>query len=98
MEESNFSAADVNVWTLTDFVSAPVEPLQRVLSAFGAQQDGRLTDLPVMRDITGFDVFLKDLKNMGMDPHNAGSFDEGVQKRQQNKARRYAARQNPNEK
>ena len=96
--KSNFSAADVNVWTLTDFVSAPVEPLQRVLSAFGAQQDGRLTDLPVMRDITGFDVFLKDLKNMGMDPHNAGSFDEGVQKRQQNKARRYTARQNPNEK
>ena len=35
---------------------------------------------------------------MGMDPHNAGSFDEGVQKRQQNKARRYTARQNPNEK
>lgn len=32
---------------------------------------------------------------MGMDPHNAGSFDKGVQKRQQNKARRYTARQNP---
>ena len=88
--------ADVKIWTLTDFIAAPVEPLQLILRSLGADDGTRFTDLPQMRDINGFDSFLRDLRNMGMDPHNAGTFDVETKQMTNLKTRRYNVKRDQN--
>ena len=66
--------ASARIWTLGDFVAAPVEPLQAVVDEVAPRGQRRLTGLPRMRDLTGFAAFLQRLRNDGMNPHMVGDF------------------------
>ncbi|MEP2472509.1 beta-1,6-N-acetylglucosaminyltransferase [Roseobacter sp.] len=66
--------ARVRIWTMTDFIEAPMEPLQTVLEQFGPQGQSRLSEVPRMVDLDGFGQFLQNLKNQGMHPYLMGDF------------------------
>ncbi|WP_424832166.1 beta-1,6-N-acetylglucosaminyltransferase [Ruegeria sp.] len=66
--------AKVRVWSMADFVEAPMEPLQTVIDEIGAEQPNHLTEAPTMVDLTGFGKFLQNLKNQGMHPYLMGDF------------------------
>lgn len=71
---STWSKARVRVWTLAEFVEAPIEPLQLIVDEIGHREAHRLTELPRMVDLTGFGQFLQNLKNQGMHPYLMGEF------------------------
>ena len=71
---STWSKARVRVWTLAEFVEAPIEPLQMIVDEIGHREAHRLTELPRMVDLTGFGQFLQNLKNQGMHPYLMGEF------------------------
>ncbi|WP_116086242.1 beta-1,6-N-acetylglucosaminyltransferase [Tropicimonas sp. IMCC34011] len=66
--------ARVRIWTLADFVEAPMEKLQDVLDEIVPLQGRRMTEVPRMADLGGFGRFLQDLKNDGMNLHLPGDF------------------------
>ncbi|GAA3858072.1 beta-1,6-N-acetylglucosaminyltransferase [Celeribacter arenosi] len=66
--------ARVRIWTMADFVESQLEPLQAIIDEIGPRDHRRLTDLPKLRDLTGFGQFLQNLKNQGMNPHLMGDF------------------------
>lgn len=68
------SKARVRIWTMADFVEAPMEPLQQVIDDMGARLKSRLTEVPKMVDLAGFGQFLQNLRNQGMHPHLMGDF------------------------
>lgn len=61
--------AQVRIWSIAEFIEAPMEPLQSVLSELSPRGGHRLTEAPNMVDLTGFGQFLQRLKNAGMNPH-----------------------------
>lgn len=71
---SYYTKARVRIYTLADFVQAPMEPLQRVIDDVGARSRRRITEAPQMVDLTGFSKFLQNLKNQGMHPYLMGDF------------------------
>ena len=71
---SGQSKARVNIWTLAEFIENPMENLQYVLDTLGGGQERRITEVPLMADLTGFGQFLQNLKNQGMNPHLMGDF------------------------
>nr|WP_303626397.1 beta-1,6-N-acetylglucosaminyltransferase [Roseovarius sp. M141] len=72
---SNAAKARVRIWTLAEFVEAPMEPLQTIIDEISPQhtQSG-LSEVPKMTDLTGFGQFLQSLKNQGMHPYLTGNF------------------------
>lgn len=68
-------AARVHQWTLSDFVAQPMEKVQNVMQEITGPGPRRLTDLPPMRDMSGFPAFLQKLRNAGMKPQVMGDFD-----------------------
>ncbi len=66
--------ARLKIWTMADFVQAPIEPLQKIMDDIGPDTLRRLTELPKMADLTGFAQFLQNLKNQGMHPYLMGDF------------------------
>jgi len=66
--------ARVRVWTMADFVEAPMEALQTIIDEIGVRGTRRLTEAPRMVDLHGFGEFLQNLKNQGMHPHLMGDF------------------------
>ena len=66
--------ARVRIWTMADFVRAPMEPLQVIMDEIGPKSLRRLTEAPRMANLTGFSKFLQNLKNQGMHPHLMGDF------------------------
>ncbi|EIE49873.1 glycosyl transferase [Salipiger aestuarii] len=66
--------ARVRVWTMAEFIEAPMEPLQLVIDEIGHRAPRRLAEAPVMQDLTGFGQFLQNLKNHGMHPYLMGDF------------------------
>ncbi|NQY59679.1 beta-1,6-N-acetylglucosaminyltransferase [Cognatishimia sp.] len=66
--------AKIRIWTMSEFVDAPVEPLQVIVDEIGTYPQNRLTWLPKMTDLTGFGQFVQNLKNQGMHPHLLGEF------------------------
>lgn len=68
------SRADIRIWPLADFIEEPMENLQSILDGMEATAMPRLTEAPVMRDLTGFSKFLQSLKNQGMNPVLVGDF------------------------
>ena len=66
--------ARVRVWTMAEFIEAPMEPLQTIIDEIGAQSMRRLAEAPKMADLTGFGQFLQNLKNQGMHPYLMGDF------------------------
>lgn len=71
---STWVKARVRVWTLSEFVQAPMEPLQLIVDEMTGKTVRRLTEAPRMVDLTGFPQFLQNLKNQGMHPYLMGDF------------------------
>lgn len=73
--------ARVRVWTMAEFIEAPMEPLQTIIDEIGLQSMRRLAEVPKMTDLSGFGQFLQNLKNQGMHPYLMGDFpvDQGTE-------------------
>ncbi len=72
---SSWTKARVRIWTMAEFIEAPMEPLQTIIDEIGPQHQQRgLSEVPKMVDLTGFGQFLQNLKNQGMHPYLMGNF------------------------
>ena len=71
---SPWAKARVRVWTMAEFIQAPMEPLQMIVDETTGKAARRLTEAPRMADLTGFGQFLQNLKNQGMHPYLMGDF------------------------
>ncbi len=71
---STWSKARVRIWTMAEFIEAPMEPLQTIIDEIGQQQVRGLAEVPKMADLKGFGQFLQNLKNQGMHPYLMGDF------------------------
>ncbi len=71
---SPWTKARVRVWTMAEFIQAPMEPLQLIVDEMTGKSVRRLTEAPRMVDLTGFAQFLQNLKNQGMHPYLMGDF------------------------
>ena len=74
MLEQPWVKARLRIWSMADFVEAPVDAIQQVLSDLGTKTSETFTELPKMQDLTGFPEFLQELKNAGMHPYIMGDF------------------------
>jgi hypothetical protein len=66
--------AQVRIWTLADFLEAPVRSLQAVIDEIGPRPLRHLLEVPRLVDLTGFGEFLQALRNEGMKPVLTGEF------------------------
>ena len=80
--------ARVRIWTMADFIEAPMEPLQMIMDEIAPKTFRRLTEVPKMVDFTGFGQFLQNLKNQGMHPHLMGDFPVSTDPQQSPEKRR----------
>jgi hypothetical protein len=71
---SPMSKARIRIWTMAEFIEAPMEPLQTIIDEIGHKTLRRLGEAPTMADLTGFGQFLQNLKNQGMHPYLMGDF------------------------
>jgi len=71
---SEWAKARIRVWTLAEFIEAPMEPLQTIIDEIGKHNQTGLAEVPKMADLTGFGQFLQNLKNQGMHPYLMGDF------------------------
>ena len=71
---STWTKARVRIWTMAEFIEAPMEPLQTILDEIGPNMPYRLSEVPRLVDISGFGQFLQNLKNQGMHPYLMGDF------------------------
>ena len=72
---SPYAKARIRIWTMAEFIEAPMEALQSVVDQIGTRPgQPRLTEVPRMVDLSGFGQFLQNLKNQGMHPYLMGDF------------------------
>ena len=71
---SPYTKARVRIWSMAEFIEAPMEPLQGILDEIGQTKLRRLSEAPKMVDLSGFGQFLQNLKNQGMHPYLMGDF------------------------
>ncbi len=72
---SGLTKARVRIWTMAEFIEAPMEPLQTIIEEIAPQSAQRgLSEAPKMADLSGFGQFLQNLKNQGMHPYLMGNF------------------------
>jgi hypothetical protein len=71
---SPHARARVRIWSLAEFVEAPMEPLQVLLDEIAPRNARRLTEAPRIADLSGFAAFLQRLRNEGMNPWLLGDF------------------------
>ena len=71
---SPYTKARIRIWTMAEFIDAPMEPLQTIIDEIGMKRMTRLTEAPRMVDLDGFGQFLQNLKNQGMHPYLMGDF------------------------
>lgn len=71
---SPYAKARIRIWSMAEFVEAPMEALQTVVEEIGTHDAQWLTEVPRMVDLTGYSQFLQNLKNQGMHPHLMGDF------------------------
>lgn len=91
---STWTKARVRIWTMAEFIEAPMEPLQTIIDEIGPHSRSRLSEVPRMVDLTGFGQFLQNLKNQGMHPYLMGDFpvEPQVHKMNQTRPRPYLVR------
>ena len=91
---SSWTKARVRIWTMADFIDAPMEPLQNLLDEIGLLNARGLSEAPRMVDLTGFGQFLQSLKNQGMHPYLMGDFpiEPSIHKRPEKPPRPYLVR------
>ncbi len=66
--------ARIRIWTMAEFIEAPMEPLQVIIDEIGQKSLRRLSEAPRLTDLNGFGQFLQNLKNQGMHPYLMGDF------------------------
>jgi hypothetical protein len=66
--------ARVRIWSLAEFLDAPMENLAPILDEISPRAPRRLTEAPVLAPLEGFGDFLQRLKNAGMHLHLPGDF------------------------
>lgn len=66
--------ARTRIWSLTDFIENPAEPLEQLVDLLNPRAAHRATDLPQLIPLQGFGSFLQDLRNQGMAPVLMGDF------------------------
>lgn len=71
---STHAKARIRIWTMAEFIEAPMEPLQAIIDEIGQAKPRRLSEAPTMVDLDGFGQFLQNLKNQGMHPYLMGDF------------------------
>jgi len=71
---SPYAKARIRIWTMAEFIEAPMEALQTIVDEMTGKTMRRLTEAPRMADLTGFGQFLQNLKNQGMHPYLMGDF------------------------
>ncbi|MCZ0811343.1 MAG: beta-1,6-N-acetylglucosaminyltransferase [Pseudomonadota bacterium] len=71
---SPWAKARIRIWTMAEFIEAPMEPLQTIIDEIGQQNLRGLAEVPKMADLSGFGQFLQNLKNQGMHPYLMGDF------------------------
>lgn len=71
---SQYTKARVRIWSMAEFIEAPMEPIQTIVDEIGQVHQRRLSEAPTMVDLTGFGQFLQNLKNQGMHPYLMGDF------------------------
>lgn len=71
---SPYAKARVKIWTMAEFIEAPMEALQGIVDEMTVKSVRRFTEAPKMHDLTGFGQFLQNLKNQGMHPYLMGDF------------------------
>ncbi|UWQ91492.1 beta-1,6-N-acetylglucosaminyltransferase [Aliisedimentitalea scapharcae] len=71
---SQYTKARVRIWSMAEFVEAPMEPIQTIIDEVGPVNQRRLTEAPTMVELEGFGQFLQNLKNQGMHPYLMGDF------------------------
>ncbi|MEM9843631.1 MAG: beta-1,6-N-acetylglucosaminyltransferase [Pseudomonadota bacterium] len=91
---SQWSKARIRIWSLAEFIEAPMEPLQTIVDEIGKQSTHSLSEVPRMVDLTGFGQFLQNLKNQGMHPYLMGDFpvSEPAEERRRGSTRPYIVR------
>jgi hypothetical protein len=62
---------------LAEFIESPMEPLQAIIDEISPRSARRLTEAPILTDLTGFGQFLQNLRNQGMQPVLMGDFPVG---------------------
>ena len=70
----NDTRARVRIVTLAEMLDQPMEVLHAAIDDIGALGGQLLAEAPRMVDLNGFDVFLQDLRNLGMNPYLVGDF------------------------
>ncbi len=71
---NQWSKARIRIWTMAEFVEAPMEPIQTIIDEIAPASQRRLTEAPKMVNLSGFGQFLQNLKNQGMHPYLMGDF------------------------
>ena len=71
---SPYTKARVRIWSMAEFIEAPMEALQGILDGIGQDRTRRLSEAPKMVELHGFGQFLQNLKNQGMHPYMMGDF------------------------
>lgn len=66
--------ARVRIWTLAEFLEAPMENVTPILDEIMLHKRRTLSEVPRLVDLDGFGQFLQNLKNQGMQPHLMGDF------------------------
>jgi hypothetical protein len=91
---SQWTKARVRIWTMAEFIEAPMEPLQTIIDEIGQQNLRGLAEVPRMTDLSGFGQFLQNLKNQGMHPYLMGDFpvEHRLNEPQQNQRKPYLVR------
>lgn len=69
--------ARVRIWTLSEFLANPMEPLQAIIDEISPRSARRLTEAPRLVALEGFAAFLQELRNQGMQPVLTGDFPVG---------------------
>ncbi|MGR3616904.1 MAG: DUF5927 domain-containing protein [Paracoccaceae bacterium] len=72
--KSQYTKARVRMWSMAEFIEAPMEPIQTIVDEIGPINQRRLAEAPTMVDLAGFGQFLQNLKNQGMHPYLMGDF------------------------
>ncbi len=71
---STYAKARIRIWTMAEFIEAPMEPIQTIIDEIAPASKRRLNEAPTMVDLEGFGQFLQNLKNQGMHPYLMGDF------------------------
>lgn len=71
--KSQWTKAQVKIWSMAEFIESPMEPLQGIIEEV-AREGRSLAEAPKMVDLTGFGQFLQNLRNQGMHPYLMGNF------------------------